>query len=69
MAKKLLEQRGLSYDEDKTSWRDPIKKQELIEASGHPTVPQIWFGDQFIGGFEELEALDQKDGLKSIGAS
>ena len=30
----------------------------LIEQTGHRTVPQIFIGDTFIGGYDELRALD-----------
>lgn len=61
-AKKLLEDKGIGYTE--VSAVD--KREELIErvtavtGSAPRTVPQIWLGDVYIGGYTELEAHFKK---------
>ncbi len=39
---------------------DPEKFQEMLQKTGRRTVPQIFIGDVYFGGFTELAALDQK---------
>ncbi len=35
----------------------------LVSKTGHRTVPQIFLGDRFIGGYAELIALHDNGGL------
>jgi len=52
-AKALLEQRGIPYEERKIG--DGYTREDLLEAiPAARTVPQIYLGDQYIGGFNEL---------------
>ncbi len=32
---------------------------ELKERTGHMTVPQIFIGDEFVGGYTELSKLEE----------
>lgn len=52
-AKRLLEQKGIKYEERKigSSW---TKEQLLESVPTARTVPQIFLGDQYIGGYDEL---------------
>ena len=36
---------------------------EMMQKTGRRTVPQIYIGDQHIGGFDDLRALDLAGGL------
>ena len=64
-AKRLLDHKGVAYDEiDVTS--DATRRQEMIQASGRRTVPQIFIGEQSIGGFDELYALEQSGELDGL---
>lgn len=38
-------------------------RKALIAETGHRTVPQIFVGETFVGGFDELRALDAKGEL------
>jgi glutaredoxin 3 len=56
-AKALLKSRGIQYEEiDVTG--DSSARAWLVQATGRRTVPQIFFGDEPIGGFDELRAMD-----------
>jgi glutaredoxin 3 len=55
-AKFLLRSRGLDYREVDAS--DDATRKMLLERTGQRTVPQIFFGDESIGGFVDLRALD-----------
>lgn len=52
-AKRLLEEKGYPYSEIRVDL-DDTKRDEMIARSGRRTVPQIFMGDQHIGGFDDL---------------
>ena len=61
----LLKKKGLTYDDILVS-RDAGKREEMIARSGNQSVPQIFIGDQSIGGFDELYALERKGELDRL---
>ena len=64
-AKRLLTHKGIAYKEiDVTA--DGALRQSMIEASGRRTVPQIFIGEQSIGGFDELYDLEQSGELDAL---
>lgn len=62
MAKSLLEQREIEYEEICLSDDNKI---ELMEKHNWRTVPMIFIGEEFIGGFNELSNLDNKNNLQA----
>lgn len=53
-AKKLLEQKGIAYEERKIG--DGYTKEDLLEAVPNArTVPQIFLDEELVGGFQELQ--------------
>jgi glutaredoxin 3 len=61
-AKQLLTARGIPFDDiDVTG--DDDKRAWLVERTGRRTVPQIFIGDESIGGYVELAALDRSGEL------
>lgn len=63
-AKRLLKTRGIAYDEVDVS-TDPAKRAWLVEATGRRTVPQIFIGNEAIGGYDDLSALDTSGDLRT----
>lgn len=64
-AKRLLSQRGLPYKEVDLA-RDPALRQKLSnENGGYRTVPMIFIGSEFVGGYSELADLDREGGLEA----
>lgn len=62
-AKLLLKERGIAFEEiDVTG--DAAARHWLVETTGRRTVPQIFIGDEPIGGFNELRALDRSGELE-----
>ena len=62
-AKRLLTQKGYAYKEVDLS-RDPELRQRLVdENGGYRTVPMIFVGAEFIGGYNELAALERSGQL------
>jgi len=63
-AKTLLKSKDIPFQEiDVTS--DQALRQDIVKRSGQRTVPQIFIGDESIGGFTELKALSDKGELTS----
>jgi len=64
-AKRLLQERGLAYDEFDIA-DDAALRADVITRSGRRTVPQIFIDGKSIGGFEELAALDVSGELAAL---
>ncbi len=61
-AGRLLRGKGVEWTEIDIS-AEPGRRAEMIERSGRRTVPQIFIGDDHVGGFDDLDALDQEGAL------
>jgi glutaredoxin 3 len=55
-AKKILARENVPFTEVDVT-HDDAKRQWLTETTGQRTVPQIFFGDDPIGGCDDMEAL------------
>ena len=64
-AKKLLEKRGIAYQEVNLS-RDPDSRAELQRMTGMFTFPQVIVAGRAIGGFTELLAADRDGRLAEL---
>jgi glutaredoxin 3 len=64
-AKRLLDERQVPYEEiDLTG--DDAARAEAAARHDWPTVPIVLAGDELIGGYTELAALDQSRGLDHL---
>ena len=52
-AKALLDRKGVSYQEIPVDG-DPTARQQMALKAGKTSVPQVWIGEQHIGGCDEL---------------
>jgi len=64
-AKQLLATKLVPFEEVKVD-DAPFKRSEMIQLSGRRTVPQIWIGDQHIGGCDELNAFERAGQLDEM---
>lgn len=65
-AKRLLTSKGISFSEIDVA-RDPRRRQEMLaRANGRHTVPQIFVGDNHVGGCDELYALERSGKLDPL---
>lgn len=65
-AKKLLDGKGVSYDEYEISM-DTEKRAEMMQrADGRHTVPQIFIDDRHIGGSDDLAELEREGQLDPL---
>jgi glutaredoxin 3 len=57
-AKRLLDQKGIQFEEFDVMFKPALKKEMMVRAEGRQTVPQIFIDDTGIGGCDELHALE-----------
>ena len=62
-AKALLKQRGVEAIDDIRVDLDPAQRTAMVARTGRRTVPQIFIGETYVGGCDDLVALDQRGGL------
>ena len=65
-AKALLMQRGVEAIDDVRIDLDPAQRAKMMELTGRRTVPQIFIGDTYVGGCDDLVALDQRGELVAL---
>ncbi len=58
-AEQLLKARGVESIEKVRIDQDPEQRAAMIERTGRRTVPQIFIGDEHVGGYDDLAALDR----------
>ena len=63
-AKRLLEQKNIPFQEIDIT-ENPEQRKKLEKKTGWMTVPMIFIGDEFIGGADELYALEKSGELES----
>jgi len=65
-AKQLLADRGISYEEVDVTGDDEARAKLVERADGRRTVPQIFIGEEGIGGYTELAQLDREGRLQPL---
>lgn len=66
MAKNLLQQKGVTLIEEIRIDLDQLKLQEMITKTTKKTVPQIFIGTIYVGGFDDLAALNHGNKLDQL---
>ena len=64
-AKNLLSSKGVAFDESAVDG-NPALRAEMAALAGATSVPQIWIGDQHVGGCDELYSLERRQQLDSL---
>ena len=65
-AKKLLTRNSAEYKEIDVSTVDGAMDEMITKANGKRTVPQIFFDDQHIGGYDDIRALEKENKLPEL---
>ena len=65
-AKKLLARNKAEYKEIDISTVDGAMDEMITKANGKRTVPQIFFDDQHIGGYDDIRALEKDNKLQDL---
>jgi glutaredoxin 3 len=68
-AKRLLDQKGVSYSEIDVGGQPALRQQMMSRARGRHTVPQIFIGETHVGGCDDLYALERAGKLDALLAS
>lgn len=67
-AKNLLKKLDLNYTEIVIDNKPQLKNQMISDSNGKKTVPQIFFGDFHIGGYDDLKKIyDEGEIFSMIG--
>ena len=65
-AKRLLTRNNATYDEIDISKVEGAMDEMIKKANGKRTIPQIFFDDKHIGGYDEVRALEKENKLKGL---
>jgi glutaredoxin 3 len=63
--RRLLGSKNVSIDEVDIE-SAPEKRAEMQNRSGRSTVPQIFIGDRYVGGSDDLQALEDAGELDGL---
>ena len=66
LQKRLLARNNATFKEINIATQDGLRDEMIKKSNGRRTVPQIFIGDQHIGGYEELRALEKENKLKEL---
>jgi glutaredoxin 3 len=62
-AKRVLQAKGVTQIEEVRIDQHPDERLKMMELTGRRTVPQIFIGQTYVGGCDDLMALDSAGGL------
>ena len=62
-AKRLFSRNNLKYKEIDISSKEGLRDEMIKKANGRRTIPQIFFNEDHIGGYQELRELEKKGEL------
>ena len=65
-AKKLLDGKGVAYDEIDVNKMPGARDEMMQRANGGHTVPQIFVGEHHVGGCDELHQLELENRLDAL---
>ena len=65
-AKRLLTRNNAPFKEIDIAKVDGAMDEMIIKAKGKRTIPQIFFDDQHIGGYDEVRTLEKEKKLQEM---
>ena len=65
-AKRLLTRNNVDYKEINIATVDGAMDEMISKAHGKRTIPQIFFDDQHMGGYDDVRALEKDNKLKEL---
>jgi glutaredoxin 3 len=66
MAKQLPTRKGAAFREIDVTFDDALREEMTARAGGRTSVPQIWIGEQHIGGCDDLYDLEHERRLDAL---
>ena len=65
-AKRLLTRNNATYNEINIGKVDGAMDEMIKKANGKRTIPQIFFNEEHIGGYDEVRALEKENKLQDL---
>ena len=65
-AKRLFVRNNAPFNEIDISKVEGTMDEMIKKANGRRTIPQIFFDDQHIGGYDEVRALEKENKLQDL---
>tara|TARA_B100001013_G_scaffold309541_1_gene213978 strand:- start:627 stop:866 length:240 start_codon:yes stop_codon:yes gene_type:complete len=65
-AKRLLLRNNLEFNEIDVSIKDELRDEMIKKSNGRRTIPQIFFDNKHVGGYQELRVLEKKGELFNL---
>ena len=65
-AKRLLVRNNIPFKEINIALEEGKREEMLTKSNGRKTIPQIFFNDLHIGGYQELRDLEKKGELLNL---
>ena len=65
-AKRLLTRNNATFNEINIATVDGAMDEMIEKANGKRTIPQIFFNDRHIGGYDEVRAVEKENKLQDI---
>jgi len=65
-AKRLLNRHNLKYEVIDISQKAILREEMTKKSNGKRTIPQIFFDDYHVGGYQELRELEKSGKLQDL---
>ncbi len=65
-AKKLLIRNNIPFNEINIAIEGGLREEMIKKSNGKRTIPQIFFDNYHVGGYEELRVLEKKGELLNL---
>ncbi|MDO8704971.1 MAG: glutaredoxin 3 [Sulfuricaulis sp.] len=65
MAERLLDKKGVQAEKVMVD-ENPARRDEMVRLTGRTSVPQIFIGDEHVGGYQELAGLERTGRLDEL---
>lgn len=65
-AKQLLAAKGVAFEELAVDGGGDVRQQMIHRARGRMTVPQIFIGETYVGGCDDLMLLERQGRLDAL---
>ena len=66
MSENLLRSKGIQKIKKIRVDLEPDQRAKMMEKTGRRTVPQIYIGERYVGGYDDLSQLDRKGELTAL---
>ena len=65
-AKRLFARNDIKYTEIDITSKEGLREEMILKSNGRKTIPQIFFDELHIGGYQELRSLEKEGKLNNL---